>query len=158
MPIRWSFLILACLAGTAFAASPAQWRSQSIYFLLTDRFARADGSTTASCDTSARVSYTEPPFIGHGALTRETGILWWYLARHYQTSQQASLTTVELRVSMTNLGTIARLYTRNGLYSNLDNPNHRATSPEYIGGHCIPRVLAARHVSIKPSPHWYEFC
>ncbi|PKX92761.1 alpha-amylase [Aspergillus novofumigatus IBT 16806] len=54
MPIRWLSLILSCLAGTAFAATPEQWRSQSIYFLLTDRFARTDGSTTASCDTTAR--------------------------------------------------------------------------------------------------------
>jgi hypothetical protein len=32
------------------ALTPAQWRSQSIYQVITDRFARADGSTTASCD------------------------------------------------------------------------------------------------------------
>lgn len=41
---------------SALAATPAEWRSQSIYFLLTDRFARTDNSTTASCDLSARVS------------------------------------------------------------------------------------------------------
>ncbi|PGH02056.1 alpha-amylase [Blastomyces parvus] len=33
------------------AATPAEWRSRSIYFLLTDRFARTDGSTTAPCNT-----------------------------------------------------------------------------------------------------------
>lgn len=38
------------------ALSAAEWRSQSIYFLLTDRFARTDGSTSASCDLSQRVS------------------------------------------------------------------------------------------------------
>jgi hypothetical protein len=38
-------------AGAATALSPAEWRKQSIYQLLTDRFARTDGSTTASCDT-----------------------------------------------------------------------------------------------------------
>ncbi|KAL2826977.1 glycoside hydrolase superfamily [Aspergillus cavernicola] len=32
----------------------AGWRSQSIYFLLTDRFARTDGSTTAACDLAQR--------------------------------------------------------------------------------------------------------
>jgi alpha-amylase len=32
------------------ALSPAEWRSQSIYQVVTDRFARADGSTTAHCD------------------------------------------------------------------------------------------------------------
>ncbi|KAJ5669398.1 hypothetical protein N7462_010468 [Penicillium macrosclerotiorum] len=50
----WRFSWLAGLIGSAMAATPAQWRSQSIYFMLTDRFARTDGSTTASCDTSAR--------------------------------------------------------------------------------------------------------
>lgn len=44
------------LAATVLAATPAEWRSQSIYFLLTDRFARTDNSTTAECDTSAVVS------------------------------------------------------------------------------------------------------
>jgi alpha-amylase len=47
---------LLSLAAAALAATPAQWRSQSVYFLLTDRFARTDNSTTAECDTSVRVS------------------------------------------------------------------------------------------------------
>ncbi|KIM98961.1 glycoside hydrolase family 13 protein [Oidiodendron maius Zn] len=38
-------------AGAATALSPADWRAQSIYQLLTDRFARTDGSTTATCNT-----------------------------------------------------------------------------------------------------------
>ncbi|KAL3421466.1 alpha-amylase [Phlyctema vagabunda] len=41
---------LALLANTAFALSPAEWRSQSIYQVVTDRFAHTDGSTTAPCD------------------------------------------------------------------------------------------------------------
>ncbi|OJK04081.1 hypothetical protein ASPACDRAFT_1863780 [Aspergillus aculeatus ATCC 16872] len=45
-------LLLLTVAATAFAATPADWRSRSIYFLLTDRFARTDNSTTATCDTS----------------------------------------------------------------------------------------------------------
>ncbi|KAJ5772917.1 hypothetical protein N7457_007813 [Penicillium paradoxum] len=45
---------LAGLVGSALAATPAEWRSQSVYFLLTDRFARTDGSTTAACDTEDR--------------------------------------------------------------------------------------------------------
>ncbi|KAL2821865.1 glycoside hydrolase superfamily [Aspergillus granulosus] len=45
---------LLSLVTRALAATPAQWRSQSIYFLLTDRFARTDNSTTASCDTNDR--------------------------------------------------------------------------------------------------------
>ncbi|GAB7358647.1 hypothetical protein MBLNU230_g3877t1 [Neophaeotheca triangularis] len=38
------------LSTSALAASPEQWRSRSIYQVLTDRFARADGSTTADCN------------------------------------------------------------------------------------------------------------
>ncbi|OBT84877.1 hypothetical protein VE02_05923 [Pseudogymnoascus sp. 03VT05] len=38
------------LLPAAQALSPAEWRSQSIYQVVTDRFARADGSTTAHCD------------------------------------------------------------------------------------------------------------
>ncbi|KAL4909110.1 hypothetical protein BDW74DRAFT_77705 [Aspergillus multicolor] len=45
--------LLLSLAAAALAAIPAEWRSQSIYFLLTDRFARTDNSTTAECNTSA---------------------------------------------------------------------------------------------------------
>ncbi|KOC16996.1 putative alpha-amylase, partial [Aspergillus flavus AF70] len=51
----WSlFLYGLQVAAPALAATPADWRSQSIYFLLTDRFARTDGSTTATCNTADR--------------------------------------------------------------------------------------------------------
>lgn len=46
-------LALALHQTTTLAASPEQWRSRSIYQLLTDRFARPDGSTTATCDTGS---------------------------------------------------------------------------------------------------------
>jgi len=42
-------LALACMIGVTHSATPAQWRSRSIYQLLTDRFARTDLSTTAAC-------------------------------------------------------------------------------------------------------------
>jgi len=42
---------LAAITNIAFALSPAEWRSQSVYQVLTDRFARTDGSTTAPCNT-----------------------------------------------------------------------------------------------------------
>lgn len=35
------------------AATPDEWKAQSIYSMLTDRFARTDNSTTAPCDTTA---------------------------------------------------------------------------------------------------------
>ncbi|KAL1962885.1 hypothetical protein VTN77DRAFT_9063 [Rasamsonia byssochlamydoides] len=48
--------VLLCLLGDAvLALSPAEWRKQSIYFLLTDRFGREDNSTTAACDVSERI-------------------------------------------------------------------------------------------------------
>ncbi|KAI9931269.1 hypothetical protein ASPWEDRAFT_34175 [Aspergillus wentii DTO 134E9] len=48
----WPWLFSACLAGTTLAATPEEWRSRSIYFLLTDRFAQTNGSTTAECNSS----------------------------------------------------------------------------------------------------------
>lgn len=52
-------LVLAALSVSDLPAvqalTPAQWRGQSIYQVLTDRFARTDGSTTASCNTGDQV-------------------------------------------------------------------------------------------------------
>lgn len=47
--------ILALAGNGALALDADGWRSQSIYFLLTDRFARTDGSTSAPCELSQRV-------------------------------------------------------------------------------------------------------
>ncbi|THW29580.1 putative alpha-amylase [Aureobasidium pullulans] len=41
------FLVIFAAAN---GLSPSEWRPQSIYQVMTDRFARTDGSTTASCD------------------------------------------------------------------------------------------------------------
>lgn len=48
------FTVLSALTTLTHAATPAQWRSRSIYQVLTDRFARTDGSTTATCNTGDR--------------------------------------------------------------------------------------------------------
>ncbi|EMF09859.1 glycoside hydrolase family 13 protein [Sphaerulina musiva SO2202] len=48
-PIGFLSTVLAC-AVLANCLTPAEWRRQSIYQVMTDRFARSDGSTTASCD------------------------------------------------------------------------------------------------------------
>jgi hypothetical protein len=50
-------LALTLFSGlqTALAATAAQWRGRSIYEVVTDRFARTDGSTTATCNTADRV-------------------------------------------------------------------------------------------------------
>ena len=44
--------LLSYFCGLAQGLTAAQWRSQSIYQVVTDRFARTDASTTASCDLS----------------------------------------------------------------------------------------------------------
>ena len=50
-----ALVALASLASSVSALTPAQWRSQSIYQVLTDRFARTDGSTTATCNTGDQI-------------------------------------------------------------------------------------------------------
>lgn len=41
--------IFVCFPQRAHAAAPAEWRGRSIYQVFTDRFARTDGSVTATC-------------------------------------------------------------------------------------------------------------
>ncbi|KAJ5358365.1 uncharacterized protein N7496_010778 [Penicillium cataractarum] len=48
-------LTAALLAKAVAGLTAAEWRSQSIYFLLTDRFGRTDNSTTATCNVSDRI-------------------------------------------------------------------------------------------------------
>lgn len=43
-------VVLYTYLGLAAALTPAEWRSQSIYQLLTDRYARTNGDTTACSD------------------------------------------------------------------------------------------------------------
>ena len=44
--------LLLYFFSLASAANTAAWKSRSIYFLLTDRFAKTDSSTTACSDLS----------------------------------------------------------------------------------------------------------
>lgn len=55
--MRFSYFIitLACATKSLLALSLAGWRAQSIYQVLTDRFARTDGSTTAACNTGDQI-------------------------------------------------------------------------------------------------------
>jgi alpha-amylase len=55
--MKYSYLIisLAYAVTSALTLSPAGWRAQSIYQVLTDRFARTDGSTTATCNTGDQI-------------------------------------------------------------------------------------------------------
>jgi alpha-amylase len=113
------FSILIGLVGSAIAAKSDQWRPQSIYFLLTDRFARTDNSTTASCDVSARVR----PFTSKSPWTRYAtdlalGILWRFLAGYYQPGKLRAPASCWHSILKT---IIARLYSRNGVYCDLDH-------------------------------------
>jgi alpha-amylase len=45
-----AFLALLITLPYSFQASPDDWKSRSIYQVVTDRFARGDGSTTSPCD------------------------------------------------------------------------------------------------------------
>nr|POF01092.1 alpha-amylase [Quercus suber] len=45
-------LSLGVICRISDAATAAEWRDRSIYQIMTDRFARSDGSTTADCDTA----------------------------------------------------------------------------------------------------------
>jgi alpha-amylase len=42
----------ALLAATAFAGDTAAWKQRSVYQVLTDRFAKTDGSTNACTNLS----------------------------------------------------------------------------------------------------------
>ena len=46
----WLKLLVLAAVGTVQAASRDQWLSRSVYQVVTDRFARSDNSTTASCE------------------------------------------------------------------------------------------------------------
>ncbi|CAK4006853.1 alpha-amylase [Lecanosticta acicola] len=60
------YLALAALSVQgAFALSSAQWRQQSIYELITDRFALTNGSTTQPCDWGNYCGGTFQGIINH---------------------------------------------------------------------------------------------
>ena len=42
-------------AAAVNAATAAQWRGRIVYQVLTDRFGRSDGSTSAACNPAAQV-------------------------------------------------------------------------------------------------------
>ena len=48
-------ILLAAWASCVLAATVDDWRSRSIYQVLTDRYGRTDASTTAKCDPAQGV-------------------------------------------------------------------------------------------------------
>jgi len=78
----WSLFFLTF----ASALTPAQWRSQSIYQVITDRFARTDGSTSAQCDVQRYCGGTWEGMINHldyiqgmgfSAVSESPKLRWW---------------------------------------------------------------------------------
>jgi hypothetical protein len=63
--MKTTVLLHALWAAAAQALSADDWRSQSIYQIITDRFARTDGSTTASCNLSQYCGGTWRGIIDH---------------------------------------------------------------------------------------------
>ncbi|KAM7187725.1 glycoside hydrolase [Naviculisporaceae sp. PSN 640] len=66
--MRSSVLNLAAalaLAGLSNAANTTEWKSQAIYQVMIDRYARTDGSTTAECDVSKFCGGTWKGLIDH---------------------------------------------------------------------------------------------
>ncbi|KZF26425.1 glycoside hydrolase family 13 protein [Xylona heveae TC161] len=52
-PLLTFVCVLVTLVPRIYAANAADWRTRSIYQIITDRFARSDGSTSAPCNTTA---------------------------------------------------------------------------------------------------------
>ena len=142
--MRLYFPLLVSLIGPAIAATPAQWRSQSIYFMLTDRFARTDESTTASCDTKYGVSPDEIHWIPCIVAKFLPEILRRYMEgyREKGTSSSYSLFTW-INIKRILVG----LYPGNGIHRNLDHSNYHSDGRKHCRWFRLPWVLAAGHVS-----------
>ncbi|KAL3421340.1 alpha-amylase [Phlyctema vagabunda] len=61
----FSLAALSLVCSTVSGLTPAQWRGQSIYQVVTDRFARTDGSVTASCNVNSYCGGTWQGIIKH---------------------------------------------------------------------------------------------
>ena len=59
------FLFVAALLAVSEGASPAEWRNRTIYQVLTDRFARGDGSTGGCNDLSTYCGGTFKGIVQH---------------------------------------------------------------------------------------------
>ncbi|KAI5210720.1 putative alpha-amylase [Aureobasidium subglaciale] len=59
------FSYFSAIIGAVEALSSLEWRSQSIYQIMTDRFARTDGSTTSSCDLGDYCGGTWKGLVNH---------------------------------------------------------------------------------------------
>lgn len=71
-----NFRILCLYSAMAIVVrglSPVEWRAQSVYQVLTDRFARTDNCTTASCDLGSYCGGTWQGLINHLVYIQDMG-------------------------------------------------------------------------------------
>lgn len=101
--------------------TPAEWRSQSIYFLLTDRFGRTDNSVTATCNVDDRVC----AIFNHGCsidtLTAHTRFIAVAVGRELSTRY---ILTLSLRIYILT-GLPVGLHSGNGIYCHLDHSSNK---------------------------------
>lgn len=132
------------LEQSVVALTPAEWRSQSIYFLLTDRFGREDNSTTASCDVSERVCLKTLRGISNFYTDDDDG-------RSIAVAVGKELSTMYVifnnTVNSPILKHVARLYSRDGIHCHLDHASDGTTPPRYWRRWSVPRILATGDVS-----------
>lgn len=80
--LRHTFLALWLWVAGVLALNASEWAKQSIYQVLTDRFARTDGSTSASCTRSEYCGGTWRGLINNLDYIKEMGftavrlVLW----------------------------------------------------------------------------------
>lgn len=147
------FTIVLLLGQIVMGLTPAEWRRESIYFLLTDRFAREDNSVTASCNTENRVSTP---------IQRPALKLWskWLITTFRCIAVEAgrvlSIAYVSKYTFTSRLLTWlpVGLYPRHGLYCHLDYSSDKATIAEYWLWNGIPWILATRYVRLLNYQQW----
>jgi len=85
--MRSLLCLLTGLTAVASALGPAGWRKQSVYQVVTDRFARTDGSISAPCD----------PYEDGGIYCNGT---WTGLINHLDYIQNMGFTAVSANVAI----------------------------------------------------------
>lgn len=131
-PIGFLSTVLACVV-LANCLTPAEWRRQSIYQVMTDRFARSDGSTTASCDLDEYCGGTWIGLINQLDYIQQMGFT---AVRTYFFSSLNSLLSVLMYFSASRSGSVPSSRTRS-------NQAKMAT----------PTMATGRKISIPSTPN-----
>jgi hypothetical protein len=121
------------------AASAADWRSRSIYQVMTDRYSRTDASTTAKCDAAAGVY---------------CGGTWQGIINNLDYIQNMGFTAVRLaplwrlRSGSVDVDFDLGYWFGFGLLTgvkDLDLPNYSQLAAVYGGFVCVSWILAAKY-------------